>query len=102
MSRVAAEKCLEALYAGCIMLNPGLDVDYWIDLAYTGNPIVSTLKNVKPPISPAETIESLEEQISTLKVRAKALEANKGLDPAVDEKIKFFIVRAILLQVPQF
>jgi ATP-dependent Clp protease ATP-binding subunit ClpA len=48
MSRVAAEKCLEALYAGCIMLNPGLDVDYWIDLAYTGNPIVSTLKNVKP------------------------------------------------------
>lgn len=39
MSRAAAEKCLEALYAGCIMLNPGLDVDYWIDLAYIGNPI---------------------------------------------------------------
>jgi ATP-dependent Clp protease ATP-binding subunit ClpC len=37
MTRAAAEKCLEALYAGCIMLNPGLDVDQWIDLAYTGN-----------------------------------------------------------------
>ena len=34
MSRTAAEKCLDALYAGCIMLNPGLDIDQWIDLAY--------------------------------------------------------------------
>lgn len=37
MSRSAAEKCLDALYAGCIMLNPGLDIDQWIDLAYTKN-----------------------------------------------------------------
>jgi len=37
MSRAAAEKCLDALYAGCIMLNPGLDIDQWIDLAYTKN-----------------------------------------------------------------
>lgn len=41
MSRPAAEKCVEALYAGCIMLNPGLDVDYWIDLAY-GKPSPET------------------------------------------------------------
>jgi ATP-dependent Clp protease ATP-binding subunit ClpA len=34
MTRSAAEKCLDALYAGCIMLNPGLDIDQWIDLAY--------------------------------------------------------------------
>jgi len=35
MSRAAAEKCLDALYSGCIMLNPGLDVDQWIDYAYS-------------------------------------------------------------------
>jgi ATP-dependent Clp protease ATP-binding subunit ClpA len=38
MSRGAAEKCLEALYYGCIMLNPGLDIDQWIDLAYLEKP----------------------------------------------------------------
>ena len=34
MSRASAEKCLDALYSGCIMLNPGLDIDQWIDFAY--------------------------------------------------------------------
>jgi ATP-dependent Clp protease ATP-binding subunit ClpC len=47
MSRSAAEKCIEALYAGCIMLNPGLDVDYWLDIAYTGNPMIPSIKNKK-------------------------------------------------------
>lgn len=27
MSRKSAEKCLDAVYAGCVMLNPGLDID---------------------------------------------------------------------------
>jgi len=35
MSRKAAEDCLDALYIGCIMLNPGLDVDTWVSLSYT-------------------------------------------------------------------
>ena len=39
MSRVAAERALEAIYAGCIMLNPGLDIDYWINIAYSTAPI---------------------------------------------------------------
>ena len=47
MSRSAAEKCIEALYAGCIMLNPGLDIDYWLDIAYTGNPTIPSIKNKK-------------------------------------------------------
>lgn len=34
MSRRAAESCLDALYTGCIMLNPGLDVDSWVALSY--------------------------------------------------------------------
>lgn len=39
MSRQAAERAAEAIYAGCIMLNPGLDVDYWINIAYSTNPV---------------------------------------------------------------
>lgn len=39
LSRSAAERAIEALYAGCIMLNPGLDLDYWISIAYMTAPI---------------------------------------------------------------
>jgi len=35
MSRASAEKAIEALYNGCVMLNPGLDIDLWINLAYS-------------------------------------------------------------------
>lgn len=34
MSREAAERCIDAMYYGCVMLNPGLDIDLWIELAY--------------------------------------------------------------------
>lgn len=37
MSRKAAENCLDALYTGCIMLNPGLDIDGWVSLSYNLN-----------------------------------------------------------------
>lgn len=37
MSREAAERALEAVYAGCIMLNPSLDIDYWLNIAYSTN-----------------------------------------------------------------
>ena len=36
MSRKAAESCTDALFNGCIMLNPGLDIDSWLNIAYTG------------------------------------------------------------------
>lgn len=48
MSRASAEKCLDALYAGCIMLNPGLDIDQWIDLAYTNKTGVQKNSQIKP------------------------------------------------------
>lgn len=34
MSRKAAEKTVDALFCGCVMLNPGLDLDGWINIAY--------------------------------------------------------------------
>lgn len=39
MSRLAAERALEAVYAGCIMLNPSLDIDYWLNIAYSTAPV---------------------------------------------------------------
>jgi len=36
MSRTTAAKTVEALYNGCVMLNPGLDVDSWVRIAYMG------------------------------------------------------------------
>lgn len=40
MSRTSAERALEAIYAGCIMLNPGLDSEYWITMAFSTAPII--------------------------------------------------------------
>lgn len=39
MTRSNAERCIEALYTGCVMLNPGLDIDYWIAIAYASSPL---------------------------------------------------------------
>jgi len=33
MSRSVAEKALNSIYNGCVMLNPGLDIDNWVSLA---------------------------------------------------------------------
>ena len=49
MSRGAAEKCLDALYAGCVMLNPGLDPDQWIDLAYAKASTLAQKPGIKKP-----------------------------------------------------
>lgn len=35
MSTEAAKACIEAIYNGCIMLNPGLDSDLWVSMAYS-------------------------------------------------------------------
>lgn len=38
MSRDGAERALEAVYSGAIMLNPSLDVEYWLNIAYSTSP----------------------------------------------------------------
>lgn len=37
MSRKSAEACLDAVYTGAIMLNPGLDVDSWVNMSYSNS-----------------------------------------------------------------
>lgn len=61
MSRTAAEKCLDALYAGCIMLNPGLDLDQWIDLAYAKSAIKNPKTNAPKGIDIDLDSQSLED-----------------------------------------
>ena len=45
MSRKAAESCLDALYTGCMMLNPGLDLDSWVSLSYSPSPFSDSKKS---------------------------------------------------------
>jgi ATP-dependent Clp protease ATP-binding subunit ClpA len=39
MSRDAGNKAIEAIYTGCVMLNPGLNLEFWIDTAFSGLPV---------------------------------------------------------------
>ncbi len=63
MSREGAERALEAVYAGCVMLNPGLDIDYWLNIAYSTNPtkndfnseVDNDIKRVKEFLKQAQT-----------------------------------------------
>jgi len=35
MSRVAGNRAIEAIYAGCVMLNPGLNLEFWLETAFS-------------------------------------------------------------------
>jgi len=39
MSREGGNRVLDALYSGCVMLNPGLNLEYWLDVAFTNAPL---------------------------------------------------------------
>jgi len=54
MSREAAERCIDAMYHGCVMLNPGIDIDLWIELAYAKNLMDKDIKDF-PDISALES-----------------------------------------------
>jgi len=38
MSRVAGNRAVEAIYTGCIMLNPGLNLEFWLETAFSNIP----------------------------------------------------------------
>ena len=38
MSRVSGNRAIEAIYAGCVMLNPGLNLEFWLDTAFATAP----------------------------------------------------------------
>jgi len=58
MSRDAAERCIDAMYNGCVMLNPGLDIDLWIQLSYaksSGNSDISFDNSLEFDLSAIES-----------------------------------------------
>ena len=68
MSRQAAESCIDALFNGCIMLNPGLDIDLWLSIAYTGIlEDIDALKDIDFSNKDSAFIESLRNMKKTSK-----------------------------------
>jgi len=43
MSRTAAYRALDAIYSGIVMLNPSIDLDYWLTIAYMTAPNVEDI-----------------------------------------------------------
>jgi ATP-dependent Clp protease ATP-binding subunit ClpB len=102
MSRSAAERALEAIYAGCIMLNPGLDLEYWITIAYSTAPIDSdeedSIEQVKQFLKEAQSLNKKRTAKASPNVKNKKMTKEKfitlednlksniiGQDQAVDE-----------------
>lgn len=78
MSRPSAEKALEAIYSGCIMLNPGLDIEHWIDRAYADGPeILDIIDKSRDHGDIDQVREFIERSNST---------ARKQLNPVKDNK----------------
>lgn len=72
MSRPAAERALEAIYAGCIMLNPGLDLEYWVNIAYSTAPFEG-----KDIDSSLDEVRSLIKSTREMKKKAATVAADK-------------------------
>jgi hypothetical protein len=89
MSRQAAESCIDALFNGCIMLNPGLDIDLWLSIAYTGIlEDIDALKDIDFSNKDSAFIESLRNMKKTSKKFPKIDFDDFPFDMNPKEKIK--------------
>ena len=75
MSRTSAERAIEALYAGCVMLNPSINSEMWIDISYSTS-------NVEPT---GDDLESLKDFIKRHHKERSATELNPG--PSKTKKV---------------
>lgn len=73
LSRTAAERALEAIYAGCVMLNPGLDLDYWVNIAYSTAPIEPS---GDLPIESLDQVKDFLRQVSKTKKQKTVVSRN--------------------------
>lgn len=90
MSRPTAEKCIDALYHGCVMLNPGLDIDLWINLAYSKAIDISGLDDdLFLDEKLTKKFEDAKAKKSTSKPKAKKITRQKflGLENFLKENI---------------
>jgi len=81
LSDEAGELAIEALFNGCVMLNPGLDIDSWVRIAYSGTKLLSDsaskeLEPIKPKQSPQKKTQ---QQKIPKPTKAKILGLSKHL-----------------------
>jgi ATP-dependent Clp protease ATP-binding subunit ClpC len=80
MSRTSAEKAIEAIYSGCVMLNPSLDIEYWIDRAYSGAPEILDIIDDHHNHGDIDQVrEFIERSNSTVRKQLKPLKDNKKI-----------------------
>lgn len=90
MTREAAERCIDAMYHGCVMLNPGIDIDLWIELAYSKNITDEDIRSI-------QDLSAIESEIAKhLQVRF-----DKKHEPKLKQKIKK-ITRQKFLRITGF
>jgi ATP-dependent protease Clp ATPase subunit len=97
MSRNSAEKCVNSLYSGCIMLNPGLDLDGWINTAY------GATKSTDPFLFDEDEEDDLVsknfiETIKNYKKKLPDLDESDFLVPDSDKKNKTVKIKPITKQ----
>lgn len=95
MSRSAAKSTVEALFNGCVMLNPGLDIELWVSLTYSllddADEIFQPIDNIEgvhsPPMlpMPQEAIETMASKKAKPKRLTKAKFSN--LERFLKEKV---------------
>ena len=75
MSSAAAKETVEALYNGCVMLNPGLDIDTWTKMAYEYKSMDQEPENNNSQAnnSPSPMEESVQKQVPVNTAKRKML-----------------------------
>ena len=89
LDRASAEKCIKSLYNGCIMLNPGIDIDAWVNLS---NPEFDNIKNNTLDLSDEDSIDF--EKVKDLFTKKKSTNAKSK--PKKISKQKFLDLEATL------
>lgn len=84
LDRASAERCIKSLYNGCIMLNPGIDIDAWVTLS---NPDFDNIKNNSLDLSDDDSIDFekvkdlfTKKKSTNTKTKSKKISKQKFLD----------------------
>ena len=82
MSSAAAKETVEALYNGCVMLNPGLDIDTWTKMAYEYKSMDQEPEdnNSQTNNSPSPMEESVQKQVPVNTAKRKKLSNAKFIN----------------------
>jgi ATP-dependent Clp protease ATP-binding subunit ClpA len=89
LDRASAERCIKSLYNGCIMLNPGIDIDAWVNLS---NPEFDNIKNNTLDLSDEDSIDF--EKVKDLFTKKKSTNAKSK--PKKISKQKFLDLESTL------